>query len=44
MLSAWQAGADLAIDLEAALQLLRVVFAERPGERPVDVAAGAASG
>src|SRR6185437_14191790 len=27
-------GADLAIDLEAALELLRIVHAERPVERP----------
>ena len=33
-LEAVAGGADLAIDLEAALELLRVVHAERPGERP----------
>ena len=27
-------GADLAVDLEAALQLRLVIFSERPGERP----------
>jgi hypothetical protein len=31
------ARADLAVDLEAALQLLRIVFPERPGEGPVDM-------
>ena len=32
--SQWQIGADLAVDLEAALQLRLVEFAERAGERP----------
>src|SRR4029079_4065584 len=33
-LEAMAAGADLAIDLKAALELLRIVHAERPVERP----------
>ena len=44
MLSEWQFAADLAIDLEAALQLLRIIFAERPGEGPRRMPADASSG